>query len=161
MSTYRNSSTKGLSRRVDLGPQECHNITVHLKEQTQVQEIKGFAGGSKQRKPREGPGELNECWVLISVLPPDSCLSKPQKLPCFQRNCLRCFLPPTHTPCPGPPVQTTTRQLLIYLCQYKLLPAVLVYVTGDRSKVRCCKGQHCIGTWNVRSMNQGKSEVVK
>ena len=36
-----------------------------------------------------------------------------------------------------------------------------VDVTGDRSKVRCCKEQHCIGTWNVRPMNQGKSEVVK
>ena len=36
-----------------------------------------------------------------------------------------------------------------------------VDVTGDRSKVRCCKEQHCIGTWNVRSMNQGKLEVVK
>ena len=34
-------------------------------------------------------------------------------------------------------------------------------VTGDRSKVRCCKEQHCIGAWNVRSMNQGKLEVVK
>ena len=33
--------------------------------------------------------------------------------------------------------------------------------TGDRSKVRCCKGRYCIGTWNVRSMNQGKLEVVK
>ena len=33
--------------------------------------------------------------------------------------------------------------------------------TGDRSKVRCCKEQYCIGTWNVRSMNQGKFEVVK
>ena len=33
--------------------------------------------------------------------------------------------------------------------------------TGDRSKVWCCKEQHCIGTWNVRSMNQGKLEVVK
>ena len=33
--------------------------------------------------------------------------------------------------------------------------------TGDRSKVQCCKEQHCIGTWNVRSMNQGKLEVVK
>ena len=33
--------------------------------------------------------------------------------------------------------------------------------TGDRSKVRCCKEQYCIGTWNVRSMNQGKLEVVK
>ena len=34
-------------------------------------------------------------------------------------------------------------------------------VTGDRSKVRCCKEQYCIGTWNVRSMNQGKLEEVK
>ena len=34
-------------------------------------------------------------------------------------------------------------------------------VTGDRSKVWCCKEQYCIGTWNVRSMNQGKLEVVK
>ena len=36
-----------------------------------------------------------------------------------------------------------------------------VDVTGDRSKVRCCKEQYCIGTWNVRSINQGKLEVVK
>ena len=37
----------------------------------------------------------------------------------------------------------------------------VVDVTGDGSKVRCCKEQHCIGTWNVRSMNLGKLEVVK
>ena len=37
----------------------------------------------------------------------------------------------------------------------------VVGVTGDRSKVQCCKEQYCIGTWNVRSMNQGKLEVVK
>ena len=36
-----------------------------------------------------------------------------------------------------------------------------VDVTGNGSKVRCCKEQYCIGTWNVRSMNQGKLEVVK
>ena len=34
-------------------------------------------------------------------------------------------------------------------------------VTGDGSKVRCCKEHYCMGTWNVRSMNQGKLEVVK
>ena len=34
-------------------------------------------------------------------------------------------------------------------------------VTGNRSKVRCCKEHYCIGTWNIRSMNQGKLEVVK
>ena len=33
--------------------------------------------------------------------------------------------------------------------------------TGDRSKVRCCKEQYYTGTWNVRSMNQGKLEVVR
>ena len=37
----------------------------------------------------------------------------------------------------------------------------VVDVTGDGSKVWCCKEQYCIGTWNVRSMNQGKLEVVK
>ena len=37
----------------------------------------------------------------------------------------------------------------------------VVDVPGDRSKVQCCKKQYCIGTWNVRSMNQGKLEVVK
>ena len=34
-------------------------------------------------------------------------------------------------------------------------------VTGDGSKVQCCKEQYCIRTWNVRSMNQGKLEMVK
>jgi len=37
----------------------------------------------------------------------------------------------------------------------------VVEVTGGGSKVQCCKEQYCIGTWNVRSMNQGKLEVVK
>ena len=34
-------------------------------------------------------------------------------------------------------------------------------VTGDESQVQCCKEQYCIGTWNVRPINQGKLEVVK
>ena len=34
-------------------------------------------------------------------------------------------------------------------------------VTGDGSKVQCCKEQYCIRTWNVRSTNQGKLKVVK
>ena len=37
----------------------------------------------------------------------------------------------------------------------------VVDVSGGGSKVRCCKEQCCIGTWNVRSMNQGQLEVVK
>ena len=36
-----------------------------------------------------------------------------------------------------------------------------VDVTGDGSKVQCCKEQYSIGTWNVSSMNQGKLEVIK
>ena len=34
-------------------------------------------------------------------------------------------------------------------------------MTGDGSKVRCCKEQYCLATWNARLMNQGKLEVVK
>ena len=34
-------------------------------------------------------------------------------------------------------------------------------VSGGESKVHCCKENYCIGTWNVKSMNQGKLEVVK
>ena len=41
----------------------------------------------------------------------------------------------------------------------KQCPAV--DVTADGNKVQCYKEQYCIGTWNVRSMNQGKLEVVK
>ena len=41
----------------------------------------------------------------------------------------------------------------------KQYPAV--DVTGDGSKVQCYKEQYCIGTWNVRSMHQGKFKVVK
>ena len=37
----------------------------------------------------------------------------------------------------------------------------VIDVPGDRSKIQCCKEKYCIGTWNVRSMNQGKLEVVK
>ena len=37
---------------------------------------------------------------------------------------------------------------------------LVVDMAGDGSKVRCSKEQYCIGTWNVRSMNQGKLEVV-
>ena len=34
-------------------------------------------------------------------------------------------------------------------------------VSGGKSKVQCCKEQYCIGTWSIRSMNQGKLDVVK
>ena len=43
----------------------------------------------------------------------------------------------------------------------KQKPHPVADATGDGSKVQCCKEQYCIGTWNVRSMNQGKLEVVK
>ena len=36
-----------------------------------------------------------------------------------------------------------------------------VDLIGNGSKVQCCKKQYCIGTWNVRSMNQGKLEMIK
>ena len=37
----------------------------------------------------------------------------------------------------------------------------VVHVSGGESKVQCCKDKYCIGTWNIRSMNQGTLEVVK
>ena len=37
----------------------------------------------------------------------------------------------------------------------------VVDVTGGGNKIQCYKEQYCLGTWNVRSMNQGKLEVVK
>ena len=39
--------------------------------------------------------------------------------------------------------------------------SLVVDVTGDGSKVQCCKEQYCIGTWNIRSMKQDKLEEVK
>ena len=44
---------------------------------------------------------------------------------------------------------------------FKQKQCPVVYVTDDGSKVRFCKEQYCIGTWNIRSTNQGKLEVVK
>ena len=38
---------------------------------------------------------------------------------------------------------------------------LVVDVSGSESKVQCCKEQYCIGTWNIRSINQGKLDVVK
>ena len=53
-------------------------------------------------------------------------------------------------------------QLLIAPERMKQLGQRLVVdVSGDESKVQCCKEQYCTGSWNVRSMNQGKLEVVK
>ena len=43
--------------------------------------------------------------------------------------------------------------------QWKQHP--VVDVTGDESKIQCCKEQYCIGAWNIRSTNQGKLEMVK
>ena len=45
--------------------------------------------------------------------------------------------------------------------QQKQKQHTIVDGTGDRSKVRCYKEQYCLGTWNVRSMNQSNLEVVK
>ena len=43
----------------------------------------------------------------------------------------------------------------------KLKQCPAVNVSHGESKIWCCKEQYCIGTWNVRSINQGKLEVVK
>ena len=38
---------------------------------------------------------------------------------------------------------------------------LIVDVSGDESKIQCCEEQYCIGTWTVRSMNQGKLNLIK
>ena len=43
----------------------------------------------------------------------------------------------------------------------KQIQHLVVNVFGDQRQISCCKEQYCIGTWNVRSMNQGKLDVVK
>jgi len=53
------------------------------------------------------------------------------------------------------------RSLSMKVMEPKQKQYPVVDVPGDRHKVRCCKEQYCIGPWNVRSMNQGKLEVVK
>ena len=52
--------------------------------------------------------------------------------------------------------RTNSRKIEETKPKQKQHPAV--DVTGDGSKVQCCKEQYCIGTWNVRSTNQGKLE---
>ena len=46
-------------------------------------------------------------------------------------------------------------------CSQSKKQHLVVDVTGDGSKVQCCKEQYCIGSWNVRSEYQGKLEIVK
>ena len=45
--------------------------------------------------------------------------------------------------------------------ELKLKKHPVVDLSGDESTVQCCKEQYCIGTWNVRSKNQGKLGAVK
>ena len=61
----------------------------------------------------------------------------------------------------GPPVLVQPGLLGRGVGEPKQKEYPAVDVTGDRSKIQCCKEQYCIGTWNVRSVNQGKLEVVK
>ena len=56
---------------------------------------------------------------------------------------------------------TTNSSRKINAAEPKQKQCYVVSVSGGESKVRCCKEQYCIGTWNVRSMNQGKLDVVK
>ena len=63
------------------------------------------------------------------------------------------------SPDPEPSMPFIVNIYLLVLPKQKQHP--VVNGTGDGSRVQCCKEQYCIGIWNVRSMNQGKLEVVK
>ena len=78
---------------------------------------------------------------------------------------LECEVAPLGPPAPGQPPSTgdqwrnNSRKNEGMEPKQKEHP--VVNRTGDGSRVLCCKEQYCIGTWNFRSMNQGKLEVVK
>ena len=61
----------------------------------------------------------------------------------------------------GEEQRTTNNPRKNELAGPKQIQLSVVDVSGDGSKIWCCKKQYCIGNWNVRSMNQGKLDVVK
>ena len=61
----------------------------------------------------------------------------------------------------GVPFATMEEQRKNEEARSKLKHHSQLWMCGDESKVQCCKEQYCIGTWNVRSMIQGKLDVVE
>ena len=113
---------------------------------------------------------LDEGYLLTAALPDLQCgiASLGPPAPAQLRLLGRGVGPPGHRPWPrvwgrgvatGDQWRNNPRKNEGMEPKQKQYPAV--DVTGNRSKVRCYKEQYCIGTWNVRSMNQGKLEVVK
>ena len=62
---------------------------------------------------------------------------------------------------PGEEQRNSSRRNEAILAEPKWKQCPVVDMSGGESKVQCCNEQHCIGTWNVRSMNQGKLQVIK
>ena len=60
---------------------------------------------------------------------------------------------------PGEEWRKSPRKNEVARPQQKRCP--VVHVSGGETKVQCCKEQYCVGTWNVRSVNPGKSDMVK
>ena len=136
-------------RPLELTPQkDVLFITGDWNAKVGSQETPGVSG-------KFGLGVQNEAGQrLITVLPRECTGNSKHPLPTTQETMLHMGI--------------TKIRLIIFFAakdgealysQQKQHPAV--DVTGDGSKVQCCKEQYCIGIWNVRSMNQGKLEVVK
>ena len=118
---------------------------------------------SKQGDFHAHPSDHNICWGTVwsnSSAPQGETgnwrFSSNCKMLCWGGRCLRSVDARYAT---GDQWRNNSRKNEGMEPKQKQYPAV--DVTGDRSKVRCCKEQYFIGTWNVRSMNQGKLKVVK
>ena len=113
-------------------------VTDSCQDQSEL--LLGFLVGMTKRGDLDFPSDIwsGECWSLLVVIGPKS-VGAHYATGQEQRN--------------------NSRKNEEAEPKWKQCPAV--DVTGDGSKVRCSKEQYHIGTWNVRSMNQGKLEVVK
>ena len=159
---------------VAIGHQRADTLTPYSQKTTQSNHTRTTAL-SNSMKPSHACGATQDEWVVVersnrtwslgegNGKPPQySCLENPMNIMKRQNDrILKEELPRLL----GAQYATGDQRRNNYRKNEGMEPKQKQYpvedVTGDRSKIQCCKEQYCIETWNVRSMNQGKLEVVK
>ena len=133
------------------------------RNQTQVSCIAGRFFTVWANREAQGKVKTMGCWLQKARL---RTLNRWDQGSRFRNECICCVVQLWGTPqvgrcpiCYGHQWRNNSRKNEGMEPKWKQYP--VVYVTGDRSKVQCYKEQYCIGTWNIRSMSQGKLEVVK
>ena len=110
-------------------------------------------------KARQASLSVTNSWSLLKLMSIESVMPSSHLILCLPLLLVSPIPPSIRVFSTGDQWRNNSRKNEEMEPKQKQYPAV--DVIGDRSKVRCCKEQYCIGTWNVRSMNQGKLEVVK